>query len=63
MDEIREAIDLVTDEASANDFVGRIDEFEHIGSSKKQAGVLLNEKAKSLGLAYNKSSKLYEPAA
>jgi len=62
MDEIREAIELVTDELSANDFVGRIDEFEHIGSSKKQAGLLINEKAKSLGLSLNKATKRYEQA-
>ena len=62
MDEIREAIELVTDEASANDFIERIDEYEHIGSSKKQAGILINEKAKSLGLVLNKSTKRYEPA-
>lgn len=62
MMEIREAIELVTDELSANDFVGRIDEFEHIGSSKKQAGLLINEKAKSLGLSLNKATKRYEQA-
>ena len=62
MDEVREAIDLVTDEASVNDFVDRIDSFEHIGSSRNQAKLLINEKAKSLGLVYNKEAKRYEPA-
>ncbi len=61
--EIKEAINLITDEVSANDFVSRINEFEHIGSSKQMAGQLLNEKVKNLGLKYNKEIKKYEPAA
>ena len=62
MDEIRESVDLVTDELGANDFVQRIDEFDHVGSSKKHASLLISEKAKSLGLVWNKKDKKYEPA-
>ncbi|WP_297190904.1 ATP-binding protein [uncultured Porphyromonas sp.] len=62
MTEIREAVELVTDEVSANDFVQRIDEYDHVGSSKQQASLLINEKAKALGLTWNKKDKRYEPA-
>lgn len=61
--EIKEQIELVTDEASANDFVSRIDSFEHVGSSKSMAGQLLNAKVKQLGLKFNKEIKKYEAAA
>jgi len=61
--EIKEAINLITDEVSANDFVSRINEIEHIGITKQMTGQLLNEKVKNLGLKYNKEIKKYEPAA
>jgi len=57
-----ENIDLITDAESANDFVSRIDKFEHIGNSKLVAGKKLAEKAKVLGLVLNKSTKKYEVA-
>lgn len=57
--EIKDSIELITDEISANDFIDRIDAFEHIGNSKAASGKLLGEKAKSLGLKLNKS-KRYE---
>lgn len=63
MAEIKEEIELITDETSANDFVSRIDAFEHVGSSKAMAGQLLNAKVKSLGLKFNKEIKKYEAAA
>lgn len=50
----------ITDDASANDFVARIDKFEHIGNSKALAGKKLADKAKELGLSFNKTSKKYE---
>ncbi|KAA6342902.1 hypothetical protein EZS27_009362 [termite gut metagenome] len=62
MKEIREQVELVTDEISANDFISRIDNFEHIGSSKAAASRLLHTKAISLGLSLNKNKK-YERAA
>lgn len=61
--EIKEQIELVTDEISANDFVSRIDAFEHVGSSKAMAAQLLNAKVKQLGLKFNKEIKKYEAAA
>ena len=62
MDEIKSNIEVITDAQSANDFVSRIDAFEHVGSSKKMAGSLLAKKAKELGLKLNKTTKLYEQA-
>lgn len=61
--ELKEAIELITDELSANDFVNRIDSFEHVGNSKAIAGQLLMKKIKALGLTYNKEEKKYEQAA
>ncbi len=63
MDTLKEQINLITDEASANDFVSRIDAFKHVGSSKAAAGKLLAEKCKALGLTFNKETRQYEPAA
>ena len=61
MKEIKLAVELVTDEVSANDFIDRIDAFEHVGNSKAAAGKLLQEKARTLNLKLNKT-KRYEPA-
>lgn len=61
--EIREAIEFITDAQSANDFIARIDEFDHVGSSKAMAAQLVSNKAKSLNLVLNKETKSYEPAA
>lgn len=63
MQELEHQILTITDEASANDFVERIDEFDHVGNSKAAAGKLLNDKAKELGLNFNKKSKKYEAVA
>lgn len=60
VDELKENILLITDSQSANDFIGRIDAFDHIGSSKAIAGKMLSDKAKELGLKYNKEMKIYE---
>lgn len=60
--EIRENIQLITDAPMANDFVSRIDAFDHIGNSKAVAGKLLNETAKKLGLKFNKEAGKYETA-
>lgn len=57
--ELKNAIELITDEVSANDFIDRIDAFTHTGNSKAVSGKLLAEKAKKLGLIFNKS-KRYE---
>lgn len=64
IEEIREQVELVTDVESINDLLSRLDEFQHIGSSKVAAKMLINNKAKALGLVPNKEKKTYEqPAA
>ena len=62
IDVIKEQVELVTDEVSANDFVSRIDNFQHVGSSKLMAAKMINARCKTLGLALNKDKK-YEKAA
>lgn len=57
--EIKEAIEFITDAQSANDFIDRIDEFEHVGSSKSMAAQLLSSKANMVGLVLDKSTKRY----
>jgi len=61
--ELKMQIILITDAQSANDFVSRIDAFEHIGNSKVVAGQLISKKAKELGLTFNNKTKKYEKAA
>lgn len=56
---LKENIDYITDEVSANEFVSRIDKFEHIGNSKAVAAKLLNDKTKVLGLILDKATKQY----
>lgn len=60
--ELKENIDLITDADSANDFVKRLPNFNHIGSSKAMAVELLTKKRKELGLTQNKDTHLYENA-
>jgi len=62
MEEIRDNIMLITDELSANDFIDRINNFDHVGNSKAVASKLLAEKTKELGLTLNKE-KRYEKSA
>ncbi|OAV65588.1 hypothetical protein Barb6XT_02347 [Bacteroidales bacterium Barb6XT] len=58
--ELRDEIELITDDLGANEFISRIDAFAHIGNSKAVASTLLARKAGELKLAFNKTSKLYE---
>ena len=60
---IKENITNIVDDVSANDFIARIDEFEHIGNSKLVASKMLAEKCKELKLSLNKETKRYEKAA
>lgn len=60
--ELKEAIDLITDDVSANEFVSKIGNFEHVGSSKIWAGQSLNAKCKELNLIFNRETKQYENA-
>jgi len=61
VNEIREQIELITDDISANDFIDRVDSFSHVGNSKAVSGKLLADKAKALNLKLNKQ-KRYENA-
>ena len=60
---IKEEILSIEDAESANQFVKRIDEIEHVGSSKSMARTLLVKRVSELGLKWNKSKKVYESAA
>ena len=62
IEEISESIALITDADSANDFVSRIKEFNHIGSSIIKARDLLSKKVNELGLVYDKETKKYAAA-
>ena len=62
VEEIKLSIIEITDAQSANDFVTRIDSFEHIGNSKAIARQLYADKVKELKLVFNKETKLYESA-
>jgi hypothetical protein len=61
--ELENQIDLITDEDSANDFISRIDEFEHIGNSKAVAGKMLSNKSKQLNLIFDKELGGYKKDA
>lgn len=63
IEELENHILQITDEASANDFIARIDEFEHIGNSKVIASKKLHNKAKELNIEFNKKTKQYEAVA
>lgn len=63
IEELENNILQITDEASANDFIARIDEFEHIGNSKVIASKKLHNKAKELNIEFNKKTKQYEAVA
>ena len=52
----------VTDQDSANSCLKTIGELDHALTSKKEAGAMLNAKAKSLGLRYDKATASYVPA-
>lgn len=56
---IREEIELITDADSANDFASRINDFDHIGSSKALARNMFAAKVKQLGLKYDSETKTY----
>jgi len=58
--QIKEEVQSITDVESANNFVKRIDEFEHVGSSKSMARTLLVKRVSELGLKWNKTKKSYE---
>lgn len=63
VDAIRDTVEQVTDQVSANEARTAILNMTHVSDSKLRGSILLNEKCKKLGLKFNKASNLYEPAA
>jgi len=61
--ELKDAIALITDELSVNDFISKIDNYTHVGNSKAIASKLVADKATELKLKFNKELKKYEQAA
>ena len=52
-------VDGVTDADSANACLNSISAMEHVLTSKKECGKILNDKCKTLGLAYQKATGSY----
>lgn len=52
-------IDNIETAQQANNFISKIDTFEHIGGSKAYAGKYLNDKCTALGFTFNKDTKQY----
>ncbi|WP_099465144.1 ATP-binding protein [Parabacteroides provencensis] len=63
LSDITGCLELVADAESANDFIAHIDDFNHVGSSKMKASMMLAAKAKELGLVFDKNTKTYSDAA
>lgn len=59
MDSVKALIENVTDINSCNAALAEIGAMKHALTSKKEAGALLNAKAKEIGLAYDKTAKAY----
>ena len=62
MEELKIAVEEVTDEVSMNDLVSRGGKFNHIGNSTAVLKHLISEKAAQLNLVFNKETKKYESA-
>ncbi len=63
-DQLEEAINLITDAKSANDFVKSLSQYEVIWDSKVRAREMFRIHVESLKLNYNSKTRLYEdPAA
>ena len=60
LDGIRNIVNAIKDADSANNAANSLGSIEHIWDSKVQARQMLSEKAKTLGLNYNKETKQYE---
>lgn len=61
MGDVKAVLEAVTDEDTANQALDTISGFEHALTSKKEAGAMLNAKAKELGLKYSKDAGCYIP--
>ena len=62
IEELKTAVEEVTDCMSINDLVARGGNFDHIGNSSAVLKQLIVRKAAQLNLIFNKSTKKYEPA-
>lgn len=63
IEEIRDAVALITDAQSANEFSDNIKKFKHVGSSLMKAREFMNSKVKELGLVYDKDEKVFKDGA
>ncbi len=59
IDSVKEMVEGVTDADTANACLKTIGSMEHVLTSKKECGKILNDKAKSLGLTYSKATGSY----
>lgn len=59
MQRVREAVELITDVESANSVAADIPKMEHVLTSKAEAGTILREKTRSLGLRWDAQAKSY----
>ncbi|MBO6234085.1 MAG: ATP-binding protein [Prevotella sp.] len=59
MFQIKDYIQSINSADDANTFIERIDEFKHVGASMAMAGTLMMERAKTLGLTFDKVTKRY----
>lgn len=63
IDKVTEMVSAVKDADTANACLKAIGGMEHALTSKKEAGKILNDQAKAVGLAYNKAAGAYEVSA
>lgn len=63
MEVIRNAIENITDVASANSVAADIPTMPHVLTSKAEASAMLKEKTKSMGLQWSSKANGYVPAA
>lgn len=59
IDGVKEMVEGVTDVPTANACLKAIGDMEHVLTSKKECGKILNDKAKILGLTYSKAERAY----
>ena len=59
IDSVKEMVEGVTDADTANACLKTIGSMEHVLTSKKECGKILNDKAKSLGLTFSKATGSY----
>jgi phage nucleotide-binding protein len=60
VESLKSLVDEIKDIKGVNDFVEGIDKIDHIFDSRIKAGIMVRDKANSLGLSFNKETKKYE---